>query len=288
MAYNLLLNQTTEKQLDNFLAKPSHALLVIGPSGAGKRSIGRMLSAKLLEVNEEKLDNQPFFIEVNKPEDKQNISIDTVREITKFLKLRVPSTKTTNRVILIEGAGNMTAGAQNALLKSLEEPPAGTAFILTAGGEQTLLPTIASRSTKLTVRPIGREAALKYFKDFPATEVEAAWNLSQGLAGLLTSLLGDESHELKSAVKLAKKFLGQNVYERLLELDTIASSKTEFGNFLIGLGKVLQALYKSPSGSTQTARLTSSMEVVLKCRRDLSLNVSPRLIALSLALNLKV
>src|SRR5579871_3479565 len=149
MKNKLLLNSVTKEQIDNFITKPSHALLIIGPGGAGEYALGRMVSARLLDVDEDRLNNQPFFMEISTADDKQSIAIETVRETIKWLSLKVPSPKAINRVVLIENASDMTAEAQNALLKSLEEPPMGTVFVLTAPSERNLLPTIASRATRL-------------------------------------------------------------------------------------------------------------------------------------------
>ncbi len=76
-------------------------------------------------------------------EDKQTISIDQIRDLQHQLSLRPHSAKYKTGIIL--EAQRMTVEAQNALLKTLEEPPARSILILTAPSTKSLLPTIVSR-----------------------------------------------------------------------------------------------------------------------------------------------
>lgn len=77
------------------------------------------------------------------------IKIDDIREIRTTIQYG-PS-DSTNMMIVIHNAHNMTASAQNALLKSLEEPPKGVHFILTTDNAMQLLGTIRSRSFMLDI-----------------------------------------------------------------------------------------------------------------------------------------
>jgi DNA polymerase-3 subunit delta' len=63
-----------------------------------------------------------------------------------------------HRVAVIEGAHRMNEDAQNALLKTLEEPPAGATLILCADEPERLLPTVRSRATTLRLGPLGIRA----------------------------------------------------------------------------------------------------------------------------------
>lgn len=81
-------------------------------------------------------DGKPFEI-------KRNIGVDQIRRMQQRLTTR--PTLGSRRVVIIDPADDMEKGAANALLKSLEEPPAGTFFILIAHRAGQLLPTIRSR-----------------------------------------------------------------------------------------------------------------------------------------------
>jgi hypothetical protein len=117
-------------------------------------------------------------------------------------------------VALLQDAQYLSAEAQNALLKLLEEPPAGTLLILTAVSEDDLLTTVASSAQKIKVINPGLPESLKFFDGYQPPKVEAAWWLSQGGAGLLNALLlEDNDHPLKLAVDQAKQFLSQSPYK---------------------------------------------------------------------------
>lgn len=83
---------------------------------------------------------------------KRNITIDQVRRMQQRLNTR--PTLGTRRAIIIDPADNMEKGAVNALLKSLEEPPAGTFFLLVAHRPGRLLPTVRSRCRVLRFAPV--------------------------------------------------------------------------------------------------------------------------------------
>jgi len=86
---------------------------------------------------------------------KGKISIDTIRSLRKELSLKPFEGE--RRVIVILDADCMTADASNALLKSLEEPPLDTVFVLTTVRLSFLLPTILSRCQRIPFRRLKRE-----------------------------------------------------------------------------------------------------------------------------------
>src|SRR5690348_4509566 len=131
----LLLHPTTQAAIERFVARPSHAVLLVAPPGAGKATMARYLAAKLLDIDAEALDKHPHFKQLT-PKDGKAISIDSVREIARFLALKTTGKHTVARVVIIESAQFLTTQAQNALLKTIEEPPADTVLILAAPSEQ--------------------------------------------------------------------------------------------------------------------------------------------------------
>src|SRR5690606_30390330 len=122
-------------------------------------------SADILELDPTKLDHYPY-LHILDPTD-ESIKIESVRELQQFLKLKVPAAAgpAINRVVIIIRAERMRGEAQNALLKTLEEPPAGTCLILTTESSEQLLSTIVSRCQELTVLPVSEAQAAEYFKE---------------------------------------------------------------------------------------------------------------------------
>ena len=225
---SLLIHPQTKKQIDNYLLNPSHAITLVGPSGSGKHSIAELLAANLLGINIDKLQLQPYFKVISSVEDKA-IGIESIRELEHFLSLKVPSKNEIHRVILIEDAETLTIEAQTAFLKTLEEPPTGTIFILTTTHEQALLPTIRSRSPRLIITKPNYNSLLEFFdkKNYADTDIKQALLVSGGLPGLTTALLSQSTdHPLLPATDLAKRILSSSKYQRLLIVDELVKDRT--------------------------------------------------------------
>jgi hypothetical protein len=86
------------------------------------------------------------------------------------------------RVAVITSADRMTEDAQSALLKTLEEPPAGTVLILTAADEERLLPTIRSRCVRIRLGPVSRHDVEGILVDAGLVDAPGAARLAR-LAG---------------------------------------------------------------------------------------------------------
>ncbi len=107
---------------------------------------------------------------------KRGVVIEQVREV---VERRAPLRPYEGRakVFIIRGADTMTEAAANTLLKTLEEPPADTIFVLTAADQARLLPTIVSRCQTVALRPVPIRtlaAALTTWEDWPDRSVESA------------------------------------------------------------------------------------------------------------------
>lgn len=98
------------------------------------------------------------------------IKVEQVRELAGFLNLR--SHRGRLRVALVHPAEDMNANAANALLKGLEEPPAGAVFLLVSHRPARLLPTIRSRCVALPVPIPPRDAALQWLSTQGARDPE--------------------------------------------------------------------------------------------------------------------
>ncbi|MBI2285212.1 hypothetical protein HYU82_00085 [Candidatus Saccharibacteria bacterium] len=289
---NLLVHPKTKKQADYFLQKPYNPLLILGEMGSGKRGLAYSLACTVLGLkSKQQLLAHPYFFYAKRNEGKQDISIDTVREITRFLRLKTPGGSAIRRVVLIENSQNLSIEAQNALLKILEEPNEDTMFLLTAPYELSLLPTIVSRCQHIWAHPVTLQQADKFYGGrISRQKMESAWRLSRGGSALLDALLTEEgSHPLKQAIEKAKSFLKQSKYERLLFLDQISRDKEELRLFLEALTKILVALHRSALGKRpkQAQNLASDRKLTIGSLESLDKNASPRLICLSLVLSLK-
>jgi DNA polymerase-3 subunit delta' len=184
-----------------------HALLIHGPRGVGKLALAeRMAQLLLCEAADAKLrpcgacegcrwylgGNHPDFRRVEpealaqqpveseseegaaapakKGKPSQEIKIDQVRALADFLN--IGSHRARRRVALVHPAEEMNANSANALLKGLEEPPAGAMFILVSHRPARLLPTIRSRCVAVPVPVPVREVSLKWLAQQQAREAE--------------------------------------------------------------------------------------------------------------------
>jgi DNA polymerase-3 subunit delta' len=181
----LLVHEKTRNQLMHFLNKPSHALLIAGPAGNGKETLAKYLSAELLGTSYEKLSDYPYFTFLDKPDSKQEISIDSIRIVITKLQLKpvIEDGGQIKRLVLINQANLLSQEGQNALLKSIEEPQDNTVFILTAPSDDSVLPTISSRVQKIAVLPVSLGMATQYFgSKYTNNAIESSWRLSRGSA----------------------------------------------------------------------------------------------------------
>jgi len=291
---NLLIHPNTSGQLEAFYNHPANALLITGRPGSGKAAIAHHLTARLLDVTPDKLLSHPQFMLIEKPVDKSEIPIDSIRQLISKTSLRVPTRQagegSINRVALLEDAGLMSTEAQNALLKLLEEPPAGTLLILTADSTDSLLPTIVSRVQTIRIIPPSLEQSVEYFKEHHQPAVASAWELSQGGPGLLSALLSQQdSHPLKAGVADAKTFLGMPPYQRIITLQELSKDKARFSGFLEALARVLSALHAQSIRSNRqknAADLLTARQAVEEALTQNKLNANQRLTYLALVLNI--
>jgi len=292
MFENLLIHPRTRRQLEQFIAKPSHGLILTGPEGSGKKALAHTIAAALLNVDSNKLENYPYYTLTN-PED-PSITIDEIRTLQKLLTLKTPAVKGLNirRVLTIIDAGRMRFEAQNAFLKSLEEPPTDTCIILTAEANGDLLETIYSRVQRIDILPVSEAAAKDFYgkKGVTASELARNYALSQGQAGLLSSLLKAETEQpLKEWVETAKQLLSKPASERILQTDSISKDKVGIILLLDALARIAHAALVQASKADSGAaikRWKNSLESIQAAREAMTHNANTKLLVDHLLLSI--
>jgi DNA polymerase III delta prime subunit len=284
MIDKLLLHPKTRRNVSALLERTPHAILITGVQGSGKETLAKHLAAEMLAVNTESLAKQAYFLLINPASD--SISIDDIRSLQQFLKLKaISNTQNINRVVLINNASRMRTEAQNALLKTLEEPPAGTVLILTADKDETLLPTIVSRVSTVTVLPVSQVDAESHFKRSIAKE----YALSQGQVGLLHALLHEETHPLIGYVEMAKIILAEKPAQRLLRTDELAKDKEGIKMLLDALQRIAHsALYYASKQGKQESVINwhKRQEVIVKTNSQQLYNANTKLLLDNLFLHI--
>lgn len=213
----------TSQAIETYLHRPLHAVLLAGPTGVGKGSVALEITAAVMQTDASAI-HADTLLHINTP----TIGIDTVREVTQFLRLKSTRGKQINRVVIIEHAEHMTIEAGNALLKILEEPPADTIIMLTAASPSLLLPTIVSRLQIIDVVAASQAELAAYFtrEGHAADAIAKAYSLSGGLPGLMHSILStDGDHPLLLAAQSARSVLGGTAFDRLCMVDGLSKQR---------------------------------------------------------------
>ena len=156
--------------------KISHAYIINGEKSSGKEFIAKVFAMALQcekgdvepcqechSCKQALSDNQPDIIKVTH-EKPNSISVDDIRaQINNDVAIKPYSSP--YKVYIMNEAEKMTVQAQNAILKTLEEPPEYAVIILLTTNVNSLLPTILSRCVVLNMKPVADEKVRKYLME---------------------------------------------------------------------------------------------------------------------------
>lgn len=201
---SLLGNDQLRQNLRSALSRGriSHFYLISGPSGAGKRTLARLLAAAVLCRGQEKpcmtcsacrkvlSGSHPDFITVDDPE-KKTVSVDLIRNAR--ADIYIQPNESDRKVYLFPRAQDMGLPGQNALLKVLEEPPPYGVFLLLTDNPERLLPTVRSRCTELKLsglpEPVLKSRLQELFPQAAPEDIAAAAARSAGFLGQAIQLM---------------------------------------------------------------------------------------------------
>lgn len=207
--------------------------IFIGPSSLGKATLALAFSNELIGGTSAKNNSSTSFNAdlhiLECEEGKKNISITQVREMIKALSLS--SFLNSYKIGIIKEADKLSVEAQNALLKTLEEPRDKVVLILIAENETSLLPTILSRGQKIYFQKVESEIIYDYLIDNYGAKRSLARdlaNISLGRPYRAVKFLEDsnayENYCRKAELLLKSISLGIN--DRLLNLSQVFSDKS--------------------------------------------------------------
>lgn len=185
--------------------KVSHAYVLVGEAGAGKKTLadiyamtlqcekGGAVPCKICDpCKKANSKNHPDIIYVEH-EKSNSIGVDEIRaQVVDDVGIRPYSGR--YKIYIISDADKMTTQAQNAILKTIEEPPDYAVFLLLTTNVDALLPTIRSRCVRLDVRPVSDALVKQYLVEnmhVPEHEAGAGAAFAQGNIGRAEKAAGD-------------------------------------------------------------------------------------------------
>ena len=228
----------------------SHAYILNGERGSGKRLLANLFamslqcqnraedgeaSGKCQSCKQAQSGNQPDIIKVTH-EKPNTISVDDIRtQVNNDIVIKPYSSK--YKIYIIPEADLMSAQAQNALLKTIEEPPEYAVIMLLTENAEALLPTIRSRCVMMKLRNIKDQLVKKYLMEqmeIPDYKADVCVAFAQGNMGKAIMLATSEYfNEIKEeVVHLLRNIDEMNVSELMDAVKKCMTYKMEINDYL--------------------------------------------------------
>lgn len=227
--------------------KVAHAYMIHGEKGTGKKLLAGLF-AKTLQCEAGGTDpcgkcrsclqcdsgNQPDIIWVNH-EKPTVISVDDIREqVNRDIIVRPYSSR--YKVYIIPQGELMNPQAQNALLKTIEEPPEYAVILLLTNNIDKMLPTILSRCITLNLRPVGELDMMEYLSKLgvPATKAKFCVGFAFGNLGKAVRLAtSEEYNEIKhDCVQILKDINRMEIYDLVDAVKKMSKYKLEVYDYI--------------------------------------------------------
>ena len=239
-----------KEHLQNALesGKISHAYIINGEKSSGKEFIAKVFAMALQceaggtepcqechSCKQALSSNQPDIIRVTH-EKPNTISVDDIRvQINNDVAIKPYSSH--YKVYILNEAEKMTQQAQNALLKTLEEPPEYAVILLLTANVNSLLPTILSRCVVLNMKPVADTQVKKYLMEqlrIPDYKAEVCVAFARGNVGKAKSLATSEDFEnvKNEALSLLKYIRDMELHEIIAAIKKITEYKLEINDYL--------------------------------------------------------
>lgn len=281
------------------------SFVIFGPRGCGKKTLARILAQGVnceedrfhtkcacLSCRKIEQGNHPDVRWIGLDEGSSSIKLDEIHGLIHWAGYKALEAR--KKVFVIIGAERMTEEAANALLKTLEEPPAETLIFVLTESPGHLRETIVSRCFKLRLRPLAEAAVQSLLIEswgWEAAEASLAAKFSRGSVGRALELkdahLGDRWRHcveeiLPSPFKGFEKWIGKKRHEvlknlEILELvlrDLIAWRETRDRNLLYG--DISGELFEQWSRFLRTDDVLEILKHVNETRAAIQDNANPK------------
>ena len=278
MFQNILGNDKIENLLQESVNnnKVSHSYLFVGKSGIGKKMIAKEFAKAILCLGDNKYcDNCKSCLEFdgqNNPDffivepDGNAIKIDQIRNMQKGVQEKPIISR--SKVYIIDNADFMTKEAQNALLKTLEEPPEFVTIILIGENENEFLATIKSRCMIIHFNSISDSDMEKYLQEnYNMNVTSNMLDVFQGSIGKAIELK-DKQEEYLIIEQAIENIEKEDLIDLIKKLDILYTSKDEIFDMLDYINIIL--LKKSK----ENVKYTDCIKIVENTKRRIDQNAN--------------
>ena len=230
------------------LGKVSHAYILSGEKGSGKKLLANTF-AMALQCEKRDVDpcqecrsckkamsrNHPDIIYITH-EKPNSIGIEDIR--TQLIEdVMIKPYCSSYKIYIVDEAEKLTLQAQNALLKTIEEPPAYAVIMLLTSNMDTFLPTITSRCVKLNLRPVQESMVKDYLMEkmnLPDYQAQMDAAFSQGNIGKARQMAESDDFNLmtEQALRILKKSKELELYEMVEMIKELSAEKQNIDEYL--------------------------------------------------------
>ena len=225
----------------------SHAYIINGEYGSGRQTIASAL-AKTIQCQSKTDDTDACGVctsckqaeSHNHPDikyithDKTSISVNDIREqLNNDISIKPYSSE--YKIYIIPDANKMTEQAQNALLKTIEEPPVYAIIILLTENCDSLLPTIRSRCVTLTMNPIEKDKICTYLENkfqLEPEQAQIAANYCQGNIGKAIRFASSSDFIEMKVLKLLKNLDSMDIASIIDTIKEFSTHKNDINDYL--------------------------------------------------------
>lgn len=188
IGHSYIINSFKKRAVNKSL---SHAHLIVGEDGIGKSKLARVFALQILGG----IDTRQYVDIINYHPKKASFGVDEVREL--IAEVNKKPFEGNKKVIIIHEGNKLTIQAQNALLKTIEEPPSGVFIIILCESLELILDTIKSRCQIYKLTPLSKSEITEYIENIKGNatkeEILAALAYSEGVPGRAERFLIDSN-----------------------------------------------------------------------------------------------
>ena len=264
---------TLQKSLDS--GKISHAYLFIGPRGCGKTSVARIFAHAVNEFDYQLEDDYTDIIEIDAA---SNTGVDNIRELRE--KATIAPTKGKYKIYIIDEVHMLSKSAFNALLKTLEEPPAHVIFIMATTDAYKVPVTITSRAQVYTFKLADTDTMCRHLRKLCDKE---GIKITDGALNVIARRGGGSFRDSISLLDQISTLSDQEITEQIV-ISALGLPSDELTDELLAayqsqdVVKITTLLKDSLSSGTKPETLAE--ELIAKIFAKPSLNLLPLLSSL--------